>query len=137
MIVRAQKTPQDAENGLISLFIFFVKRQLFDTVRIGGITIDGKLAAFSIGMLNPRENMAVIGIEKADPDINGLYQMINREFLLHEFPEAELINREDDAGVPGLRRAKMSYKPLMFENRFRITEKEPHFMKSAEEPDRQ
>ena len=98
-------------------------RDLFDRVRIGGITIDGELVAFSIGMLNPRENMAVITIEKADPDINGLYQMINREFLLHEFPDAELVNREDDAGVPGLQKAKMSYKPQMFEKRFNIMER--------------
>lgn len=98
-------------------------REFFETVRVGGIMIDNELKAFSIGMLNPLENMAVIEIEKADPTVNGLYQMINREFLLHEFPEAELINREDDAGIPGLRKAKMSYKPLMLEKRFNIIER--------------
>ena len=98
-------------------------RELCERVRIGEIMIDGELTAFSIGMLNPRENMAVIAIGKADPDVKGLYQMINREFLLHEFPDVELVNREDDAGIPGLRKAKMSYKPQILEKRFNIIER--------------
>ncbi len=41
--------------------------------------------------------MAVIHIEKANPEINGLYQFINREFLVRSFPEEMiLVNREDD-----------------------------------------
>ena len=55
--------------------------------------------------------MAVIHIEKANPEINGLYQFINQQFLIEEFPEAEWVNREDDMGEPGLRKAKESYQP--------------------------
>ena len=40
--------------------------------------------------------------------------MINQQFLIHEFPEAEIVNREDDMGLPGLRQAKMSYAPMDF-----------------------
>ena len=93
---------------------------VFDNVRIGGIYIDGRLRAFSIGNYNPREKMAVIDIEKADPDITGLYQIINREFLIHEFPEAEIVNREDDVGLPGLRRAKLSYYPIDYARKYLI-----------------
>lgn len=89
-------------------------------VRMGGIYIDNKLEAFSIGSYNEREKMAIIHIEKANPEITGLYQMINQQFLIHEFPEAELVNREDDMGLPGLRQAKMSYAPVGFANKFRI-----------------
>ncbi len=92
-------------------------------IKAGGIFIDGKLCAFSIGGYNPKENMAVIEIEKAYPEIDGLYQMINKEFLVHEFPEAELINREDDVGMPGLRKAKMSYNPVMFGKKYTLTQK--------------
>ena len=93
---------------------------VFENVRIGGIYIDGSLKAFSIGNYNPREKMAVIDIEKAEPDIIGLYQMINREFLIHEFPEAEIVNREDDVGLPGLRRAKLSYYPIDYARKYAV-----------------
>ena len=89
-------------------------------VHMGGVYIDGKLEAFSIGSYNAMEKMAIIHIEKANPDIRGLYQYINQQFLINEFPEAEIVNREDDLGLPGLRRAKESYDPIGFANKFRI-----------------
>ncbi len=97
--------------------------ELFEKIRIGGVYLDGKLAAFSIGGYNAREKMAVIEIEKAWNDVDGLYQVINQQFLLHEFPEAVLVNREDDVGLPGLRQAKMSYYPIGFEDRYRLCQK--------------
>ena len=72
---------------------------------MAGVYIDGQLEAFTIGSLNVRENMAVILIEKATPEIRGLYQFINQQFLINEFPAAELVNREDDVGMEGLRKA--------------------------------
>lgn len=89
-------------------------------VRMGGVYIDGKLEAFTIGSYNPLENMAVIHIEKANPEIRGLYQFINQQFLVAEFPEAELINREDDLGIEGLRKAKMSYNPVGFARKYEV-----------------
>lgn len=96
---------------------------VFDYVKIGGIFIDGVLKAFSIGNYNPREDMAVINIEKADPDIEGLYQVINQQFLLHEFPTAKLINREDDVGLEGLRQSKLSYYPIGYERKFALCQR--------------
>lgn len=89
-------------------------------VKMGGVFIDGALEAFSIGSYNPREDMAVIQIEKANPELNGLYQFINREFLLHEFPTAKLINREDDVGLEGLRKSKLSYFPTEFARKYLV-----------------
>lgn len=94
---------------------------VFD-VRMGGIYVDDKLEAFSIGSYNPVERMAIIHIEKANPEIRGLYQYINQQFLIHEFADAEIVNREDDMGLPGLRRAKESYDPIGFARKFRITQ---------------
>ncbi len=94
---------------------------VFD-VRMGGIYVDDRLEAFSIGSYNAMEKMAIIHIEKANPEIRGLYQYINQQFLIHEFPDAELVNREDDLGLPGLRRAKESYDPIGFARKFRITQ---------------
>ena len=67
------------------------------------LTIDGELQAFSLGVYGKVEKMAVIHVEKANPDIRGLYPMICQQFLCHEFPDAELVNREDDMGLEGLR----------------------------------
>ena len=89
-------------------------------VRMGGVYIDDKLEAFTIGSYNSFEDMAVIHIEKANPEIRGLYQYINQQFLVHEFPEVHLINREDDLGIEGLRKAKMSYNPLDFARKYEI-----------------
>lgn len=89
-------------------------------IRMGGVFIDGGLEAFTIGSYNPVENMAVIHIEKADPEINGLYQYINRQFLIEEFPDVEWVNREDDLGIEGLRKAKMSYNPADFARKYLV-----------------
>ena len=97
--------------------------ELFDYIRIGGIYIDGELKAFSIGDYNPAESMAIIDVEKAEPDIIGLYQAMNQQFLLHEYPDAKIINREDDVGLEGLRQSKMSYYPIGFERKYTLRQK--------------
>ena len=94
---------------------------LKDKVKIAGIYIDNKLEAFTIGeLLNP--NMALIHIEKANPDIRGLYPFINQQFLVNEFSEVEFVNREEDLGIPGLRKAKLSYHPIRFVEKFTVKE---------------
>lgn len=89
-------------------------------IRMGGIYVDGEMEAFSIGSYNPLERMAVIHIEKANPEMRGLYQLINQQFLLEEFPGIELVNREDDLGLEGLRKAKMSYCPIDFAKKYLV-----------------
>ncbi len=89
-------------------------------VRMSGVYIDGHLEAFTIGSYNPLEQMAVIHIEKANPEIRGLYQFINQQFLIEEFPDAVLINREDDLGLEGLRKAKLSYNPIDYARKYQV-----------------
>ena len=89
-------------------------------VRMAAVYVDGQMEAFTIGSLNERENMAVIHIEKANPDIKGLYQFINQQFLVNEFPDVALVNREDDVGMEGLRKAKMSYNPIGFARKYMV-----------------
>ena len=60
-------------------------------------------------MLNP--HTMVIHIEKAHMKFDGSYQAINNFFLKHCCDNAILVNREQDLGIMGLRRAKESYKP--------------------------
>ena len=91
--------------------------------RCGGIYIDGKLEAYSIGSYDPKIQCAYIHIEKANSAFPGLYNMINQQFLIHEFPDAILVNREDDLGQEGLRQSKMSYNPIRLEKKYHIFEK--------------
>lgn len=91
--------------------------------RMGGIRIDGKLAAYTIGSYSKSIQCAFIHIEKADSNIKGLYNYINQQFLIHEFPDAVYVNREDDLGQENLRKAKLSYKPIRLEEKFYICEK--------------
>lgn len=95
---------------------------LKDKVKVGGIYIDNKLQAFSIGEMLTND-MALIHIEKANLDIRGLYQYINQQFIINEFSEAKLINREEDLGIEGLRKAKLSYHPVKFTKKYTVLEK--------------
>lgn len=77
----------------------------------GAVRLGGEIIAFSFGEVMSQK-MAVVHIEKANPLIAGAYQIINRELLINEFGTVELINREEDLGIEGLRRAKKSYNPI-------------------------
>ncbi len=85
----------------------------------GVILINNQVEAFTLGELLNGE-AAVIHIEKANPEIQGLYAVINQEFCRHSWSEVPFINREQDLGIPGLRLAKMSYHPEHLIKKFRI-----------------
>lgn len=87
----------------------------FDALGMTGLVleVEGKVVAFAMG--NPiRPDMFDVNFEKARADMNGPYPMINREFarrIAQEQPQYRFLNREDDMGLEGLRRAKESYIP--------------------------
>ena len=91
-----------------------------DVLRIkgGGIRIGGKLAAFTLGEEIDNE-IAVIHIEKADSSVPGLYTIINQQFAQREFSHMQYINREEDMGIAGLRKAKLSYYPAFLIEKYR------------------
>ena len=82
----------------------------------GIIFVNDKCVAYTLGeLLN--DDTLVVHIEKAHVEIEGAYQAINNLFLKEFGPNFTYINREQDLGLPGLRRAKEGYKPI------RMTEK--------------
>ena len=116
----------DKEEGIDDEFVAIKKifnhyAVLREYVKISGIYIDNNLEAFTIGE-KINEHMAVIHIEKANPEIRGLYPYINQQFLVNEFPDVELVNREEDLGLEGLRKAKLSYHPCKFVEKYTVTE---------------
>lgn len=71
---------------------------------------DGEVIAFTIGEpLNP--DTFVVHIEKAFAHIQGAYPMINQQFVEHAAAGYQYVNREEDTGAEGLRKAKLSYRP--------------------------
>jgi len=85
----------------------------------GVVTVGKKVMAFTIGELLNDET-AVVHIEKADPDIPGLYQIVNQQFCEKAWEHVLYINREQDLGLSGLRVAKLSYYPHHFVEKYRI-----------------
>jgi hypothetical protein len=86
----------------------------------GAVYVDGSLEAFTIGEPLNRDT-AVIHFEKANPNITGLYQVINQRFCAEALQGFTYVNREQDLGIPGLRRAKMSYHPTHFVEKYLVS----------------
>ena len=85
----------------------------------GAIFVNNRLEAFTVGeKLNA--DTVVIHLEKANPDIRGLYAAINQAFLEHAWQDTSWVNREQDLGEPGLRQAKLSYHPHHLEEKFSL-----------------
>ncbi|MGI6745554.1 MAG: hypothetical protein BWY46_01616 [Firmicutes bacterium ADurb.Bin300] len=78
---------------------------------LGGlIRVNEKIAAMTLGE-KCSDDMFVIHFEKAFSDVLGAYPMINQQFIIHELSGYKYINREEDLGIEGLRKAKESYYP--------------------------
>ena len=85
--------------------------------RGGLIRVDGKIVAFTFGeKLN--ENTFNTHFEKAYSCIRGAYPMINMLFARETIKDFEFVNREDDAGSEGLRKAKQSYHPASIVDKY-------------------
>ena len=77
----------------------------------GGILyLDGEIIAYTLGSKSGSD-MFIVHIEKADHNIAGSYQMINQQFVQNIINDVKYINREEDLGIEGLRKAKLSYYP--------------------------
>lgn len=77
------------------------------------IRLDGRIIALTMGNHTAPDTFDV-NFEKAYSDIQGAYPLINRTFacyLREKYPQVRFLNREDDMGLPGLRKAKESYHP--------------------------
>lgn len=86
----------------------------------GIIRINGQTAAVAIGEKLCSDTFCV-HIEKADTRFNGIYAGINQRFAETEASEFKFINREEDLGIDGLRKAKMSYQPAFLLKKHIVT----------------
>ena len=90
-------------------------------LRFTGIAaaVDGRIRAFAIGS-HLTENMGNLNFEKADADIKGLYQYLDRECAARLFGGYEFINKESDMNLPGLAHAKQSYYPVKMVQSYKL-----------------
>lgn len=87
--------------------------QHMDVLPIKGITVfvDGVCQAFTI-CEDTTDKSVLVHVEKAGDGISGLFTFVNSENLKINHPHAEIINREQDLGIEGLRKAKLSWRPI-------------------------
>lgn len=100
----------------------------FGALEMEGILLldGGEVLAVTMGSRLSRDTMDV-HFEKAREDVDGAYAAINQEFaryLREKYPEIAFLNREDDMGLEGLRKAKLSYQPHHFEEKYWACRKE-------------
>lgn len=116
------------ENNNNDKMLYYEMKSIKDLVKnmnlfnLKGIAVyvDGKVAAFSLGeKLN--DKLAVIHIEKGDMNYRGIYSFINKAFIDMCFSDVKIINREQDLGIEGLRKAKLSYHPIKLEKKFIVS----------------
>ena len=88
-------------------------------VKGAAVLIGESVEAFTFGELLNSQT-AVVHIEKANPEIPGLYTLINQAFCKGYWAGVPFINREQDLGEDGLRKAKLSYHPVRLVEKFRV-----------------
>lgn len=118
--IRIKDEPDDPFIGWESRAI----REVFEDyayfgLKGGAIRLDGRIIAFTFGeQLNT--DSVVVHVEKADPNIRGAYPAINQAYVKNCWQGMTYINREEDMGHEGLRKAKESYKPVKMIEKFNI-----------------
>ncbi len=110
-------------SGISEQFAIDTYFRDFDTLQLqGGVwRAAGKLIAFAIGEPICSDTFCV-HIEKADTAYQGAFHAINQAFSAGIAEQGyRYINREEDLGIPGLRKAKESYRPVMMQEKYCVT----------------
>ena len=111
------------ENELRSMNFVFEHWEELDSVG-GCIFVDGQMAAFTFGA-KINDTTFDVCVEKADTNYDGIYAVINRDFVRSLPANFIFINREEDLGITGLRQAKLSYHPSILLHKYSAMERQP------------
>jgi hypothetical protein len=96
----------------------FSELHFFDLNSIA-VYVDGQLAGFAVGE-RVNDKMAVIHVERGEIAYKGIYAFLNKQFLVESFSDTEFVNRQEDTGNEGLRKAKKSYHPVKMVNKYLV-----------------
>lgn len=81
--------------------------------------VGSEIVAFSLGEVTAN-NVGIVHFEKANTNYDGAYSMINNLFAEKYFKAVRVINRQEDMGIEGLRKAKLSYYPIGFQEKWLV-----------------
>lgn len=84
------------------------------------VCVDNHLTAFTVGE-KIDDQMAIVHFEKGDTSYIGIYSVINQLFVSQYLSDVKYVNRQEDAGIEGLRRAKLSYHPDLMVEKYKVT----------------
>lgn len=124
---------QKAEETDAGQYTYDAERRSLMTVfdhwdQLGGmgavLKVDGSIVAFTYGAPVNEDTFDVCA-EKADTQLEGSFAVINREFARMIPEQYRYINREEDLGLEGLRRSKLSYRPAFLLNKYTVMTKHP------------
>lgn len=85
----------------------------------GAIMVESEMAAYTVAEQLTSDTL-LIHFEKGSPEFKGVYQTINQMFLEHVGSGFQWVNREQDLGDDGLRKAKLSYNPVGFIKKYSV-----------------
>ena len=105
-----------SKSDEICVMINGIKNRKELSLKGGLIRANGRIVALTLGE-EVNEEMFVIHFEKAFAGVQGAYPMINQQFIQHELMDYKYVNREEDMGLEGLRKAKESYNPVFMEQK--------------------
>jgi hypothetical protein len=86
----------------------------------GALMVDGSMAAYTLAEALTRD-IVLVHFEKGDTQYKGIYQAINQQFLANSAGDYTMVNREQDLNDEGLRKAKLSYHPADYLQKYRVT----------------
>lgn len=113
-----------AEADTIMIKTLLGNWDIINNISGGAIYIDNKIVAYTIADLSMRDTI-VVHSERGDRNYKGTYQAINRMFLenlkdnINDYERFKFVNREQDVGDLGLRKAKMSYNPVGYVEKYK------------------
>ncbi len=106
-----------AEADMVMINTIFDNWQDIRGIKGGLLTVDEQIVAYTMACGTMGDTL-VVHTERADRQYKGAYQAINKYFLANDGMEYKFVNREQDVGDEGLRKAKMSYNPVGFVEKY-------------------
>ncbi len=123
-LARSWQLDHGGDSANTALELSYIEQALkhWKTLKLQGLVIlvEGEVRSFAICSYS-RDAELNTHFEKTHPDWRFLYPLINRECAQH-FSEAQFINREEDLGSEGLRKAKLSYHPQLILDKYSATQ---------------
>ncbi len=125
-VADAQQVLETWREGRDDIADYRASREALELYRELGLSgmvvyVDNHPVAYTLGEPLPAGDSFVIHCEKAIDGYRGAYQYVNSAFAATLVDRFRYINREQDLGNPGLRQAKMTYRPAAFVNKYRVT----------------